>query len=151
MTGALFGAPFLIIVFCKHIVLYWEKNYVLKKSGLAIGWLLFVTLLLCIPGTQFPKITWQNKIWLDKWIHVFLFLVLVLLWCRTFLNKVPHPDLKKKFISITVISILYGAGMEIVQHYLIPFRSFDYGDMIADTAGAGAGYFISLKRFLRTG
>ena len=139
-----------IIAFYNYIDLNWEKNYGLKKSGFAIGWLLLVTALLCIPGTQFPKITWQNKIWLDKWIHVFLFLILVFLWCRTYLNKHSTSQLKTKFINVTILSIIYGAAMEIVQHYFIPFRSFDYGDMIADTIGSGTGYFISVKRFLRT-
>jgi len=39
----------------------------------------------------------------------------------------------------------YGIVMEIVQHYFIPFRSFDIGDMIADSIGAIAGYFISVR------
>jgi VanZ family protein len=107
----------------------------------------FVTILLCIPGTELPKVTWSTKIWLDKWVHIFLFLVLVWFWCRAY-KSIEKIKAKKTFIAITVLSIFYGVIMEIIQQYFIPFRSFDVGDMIADSIGAIAGYFISIKRFL---
>ena len=52
---------------------------------------------------------------------------------------------------ITILSMIYGIGMEIVQQYFIPFRSFDLGDIIADGVGCTIGYFISIKRFAKTG
>ncbi len=41
--------------------------------------------------------------------------------------------------------------MEIIQHYFIPLRSFDVGDIIADAIGAVAGYFIAIRqiKFIR--
>jgi len=108
----------------------------------AVLWFVFVTVLLCIPGTELPKVNWSSKIWLDKWVHIFLFLVLVWFWCKAYSLKT-----KKIFRVITILSILYGIVMEIIQHYFIPFRSFDVGDMIADSIGALAGYFISTKRW----
>jgi VanZ family protein len=111
----------------------------------AVGWLVFVTILLCIPGTELPKVTWSTKIWLDKWVHIFLFFVLVWFWCKVY-RSMDVVNAKKTFIIITVLSIVYGIIMEIIQHYFIPFRSFDFGDMIADSIGAIAGYFISLRR-----
>ena len=107
----------------------------------AVLWLVFVTVLLCIPGSNLPEVSWSNKIFLDKWVHIFLFLVLVWFWCKGYSIKT-----KKIFIVITIISIVYGFVMEIVQHFFIPFRSFDIGDMIADSIGSAAGYFISVKR-----
>ena len=109
----------------------------------AVIWLLIVTTLLCIPGTKLPKIKWDDKLLFDKWIHVILFLILVLAWCRAY----SKHTLKNIFIRITIISILYGIGMEIVQKYFIPFRSFDVGDIIADAVGCIAGYLISMKKF----
>lgn len=102
-----------------------------------------ITVLLCIPGTRLPKVRWDDNIWLDKWIHLVLFLVLVFLWCKAYITKT-----KKVFIIITSLSIIYGVAMELVQQYFIPFRSFDYADMIADSVGSIAGYFISVKRFV---
>jgi len=115
----------------------------------AFTWLLFVTILLCTPGSKLPKIGWSDKIWLDKWAHIFLFFVLVFLWCRAYLKRDLVINIKKICFTIAILSVVYGIGMEIVQHYFIPFRSFDYGDMIADGIGSIAGYFISVYRFLK--
>lgn len=121
------------------------KKISLKRSipfFLPIAWLLLVTILLCLPGSEFPEITWLNKIWFDKWVHIGLFLVLVTVWCRVYVNK-------KAFIRIGFIALLYGVVMELVQHYFIPFRSLDVGDIIADGIGSVAGYVIALKYFLK--
>ena len=132
---------------------YFRKKSELKKSSLgvavAIGWLLFLTILLCTPGSRLPKLDWSNKIWLDKWAHIFLFFVLVVLWCRVYLLKKVNTALKRIFITILILSVIYGVVMEIIQHFLIPFRSFDYGDMIADAIGSAAGYLASVRRFTK--
>lgn len=126
------------------------KNYK-AAFAIAIVWLLMVTFLLCIPGTKLPKFNWQNRIWLDKWVHIALFLMLVLLWCRIYFTKNQSFIVKRTFIIITIVSIIYGISMEIIQHYFIPFRSFDVGDIIADAIGAVAGYFIAIRqiKFIR--
>ena len=144
MTGALFGAPFFIP---RYAVYFAQKIFLkTKKSSFvfAAGWLMLITVLLCMPGTKFPKVQWSDKIFLDKWIHFFLFLVLVFLWCRAYNLKT-----KKTFLFITILSIVYGIIMELVQQYFIPFRSFDVRDMIANSVGAVAGYFISVKRLIK--
>ena len=137
MTGASSGAPFSFA-----IIIYFAKKF-LKTSRIiiAVGWLLLVTVLLCIPGTQLPKIKWDSKVLLDKWIHVFLFFLLVWFWCRIYIRNE-----KKIFITICILAILYGIIMEIVQHYFIPFRSFDVGDMIADAIGSVIAYFVFIKQ-----
>jgi len=132
-------------------------TYIRKKSALkknvspivfAVIWLLLVTTLLCIPGTKLPKITWQDKIWLDKWIHIFLFMILVILWSLAYSNKKnTRGDSRKIFFQIMMIGCFYGIAMEFVQKYFIPFRSFDLGDIIADGIGCVAGYFFTIKRF----
>lgn len=143
MTGALFGAPF----FIQRDAVYLAQKIFLRTVNFsfvfAVSWLLLITFLLCIPGTRLPKVQWDDKIWLDKWIHLLLFLFLVLLWCRAYFIKT-----KKVFILITILSITYGIIMELVQQYFIPFRSFDIRDMTANSIGAIAGYFISIKQFL---
>jgi VanZ family protein len=39
--------------------------------------------------------------------------------------------------------------MEFVQHYFIPNRSFDLGDIIADGAGSGLGGFLSVRLYIK--
>jgi len=121
---------------------------ILKGSLLlAVVWLVLVTTLLCIPGSSLPKINWEDKILLDKWVHFFLFLILVMLWCAYF--KGSKVKFREIFLRITILSMIYGIGMEVVQHYFIPLRSFAYGDIIADGLGSVAGYFISVNRFVK--
>jgi VanZ family protein len=52
-------------------------------------------------------------------------------------------------MMLTILSMIYGIGMETVQHYFIPLRSFAYGDIIADGLGSVAGYFVSVKRLAK--
>ena len=112
----------------------------------AVGWSLVITVLLCLPGKEFPLISWLNKIWFDKWVHILLFLVLVIVWSRSLFNKnYKSENLVKLFIWISLTSFAYGVLMEIVQHYFVPFRAFEIGDIIADAAGSLAGYLISVR------
>ena len=116
----------------------------------AIIWLLLVTSLLCIPGTKLPKVTWEDKIWLDKWVHVFLFMVLVILWNKAYSNKKKiQSNTRKIFLQVMILGFLYGVAMELVQKYFIPFRSFDLGDILADGVGCFIGYLISLKLLVK--
>jgi len=124
----------------------------LKKNVLtivfAVLWLLLVTSLLCTPGAKLPKITWGDKIWFDKWVHIFLFMILVILWSKAYSHKKNiQNDSRKIFFQIMILGIFYGVAMEIVQKYFIPFRSFDLMDIIADGIGCVAGYFFAIKRF----
>jgi VanZ family protein len=145
MTGALVQGSFFIYIRRKSAL---KKN--IPATVFAVTWLLTITTLLCIPGTKLPKITWQDKIWLDKWIHVFLFMTLVLLWNKVYTDKKNSQDnIRKIFSQIMILGFLYGFAMELVQKYFIPFRSFDIGDILADGAGCFIGYLISIKRFVK--
>jgi VanZ family protein len=103
-----------------------------------------VTVLLCLPGTEFPKISWLDNIWFDKWVHIGLFLVLVITWFMFFSKKLsPEVSIQKILLLVTVSCIAYGVLMELVQHFFIPFRSFDVWDIVADGAGSLVGFFYS--------
>lgn len=119
------------------------------KFAVAFAWLATVSLLLYLPGSEFPKHNWMEKIWMDKWVHAALFLALVMLWCRAYAAKNKTAGRKKIFMQIAIAGLVYGTIMEIVQHYYVPFRSFETGDIIFDGAGSAAGYFFSVKKFLK--
>lgn len=100
-----------------------------------------------MPGSAFPQETWYSKIWLDKWVHIGLFAVLVTCWCWALKEK---PSGKKQvFMWIAIIAFLYGIGMEFVQRYLVLNRSFDGGDIIADGIGALAGFLFSSRTYIK--
>jgi VanZ family protein len=108
----------------------------------AVTWFLVTTILLCLPGSAFPKENWFDKIWLDKWIHIGLFGVLAFLWCLAVfterLRKIPLS------LQIAFYCLLYGIVMEFIQKYFVPNRSFDIGDIFADGIGSTLGSVLSI-------
>ena len=118
----------------------------------AIGWFIISFFLLTIPGTAFPKEDWLDKIWFDKWVHIGMFSIMVVLWCLTWRllkTNATTGKLRQVFITIGLIWLGYGIAMEFVQKYLIPYRSFDFGDIIADAAGCAGGLVFSIRRYIK--
>ena len=100
-----------------------------------------------MPGSAFPQETWYSRIWLDKWVHIGLFAVLVICWCWALKGR---PTGKQQlFMWMAIIAFLYGIGMEFVQKFWVPNRSFDPGDVVADGVGAVAGVWFSWKRYIK--
>ena len=118
----------------------------------AIGWLIISIILLTLPGSAFPQENWLDKIWADKWIHIGMFGIMVLLWCYASVlwkkDKSSH-QLRQTFITIAIIFLCYGIAMEFVQKYYIPNRSFDVGDIAADTIGCTVGLIFSTRRYIK--
>jgi VanZ family protein len=87
---------------------------------------------------------------IDKWIHIGLFLVLVFFWSWAFSGKqIGKGKQKTIFFKITLLSLIYGIIMEIVQRYFIPFRSFNYGDIAANGVGCFIGYIIAIRKYIK--
>ena len=115
-----------------------------------IFWTLLVAVLLTLPGSAFPTEDWLYLIWFDKWVHIGLFAAFVVIWAwglkrrKTDLSRLPYL-----ILLLAIISAAYGTGMEYVQKYWVPNRSFDGGDIIADMAGAFIGYLFSSKVYIK--
>lgn len=115
-----------------------------------IIWLIISTILFCLPASALPKETWLEKIWFDKWVHIGIFVVLVITWCWACMSKQYLPArLRLIFFCISLTALFYGAGMELVQHTLVPNREFDVGDIIADAVGCFAGFLYSTRRYIK--
>ncbi len=118
--------------------------------AIALSWLILTTILLTLPGSALPKANWLNGIWIDKWIHIVLFALLVILWARALGKKYPgNKKMRKYFILLGIAGLCYGIGMEYVQRYFIPSRSFETGDIMADAAGAATGVIYSWVRYIK--
>lgn len=116
----------------------------------AFTWFIISVILLTLPGSAFPKANWFDKIWLDKWIHIGMFSILVILWCWAMLRRYSGAArLRTIFIGIGLIGIAYGIGMEFVQKYFIPNRSFELGDIAADATGCVLGVVIGIGRYIK--
>ncbi|HEY1017427.1 MAG TPA: VanZ family protein [Sediminibacterium sp.] len=117
-----------------------------------IGWFILSIILLTLPGSAVPSYPWLATIHADKWVHIGLFGMLCLLSMLPFrASSYNNKQRKKWFLLITFGGILYGILMEFVQENWVINRSFEYSDILADTAGCVLAYYISLRKFLVKG
>lgn len=87
----------------------------------------------------------------DKWVHVLLFLIMVLSWCWGWAALNITAFYKVLLFHFTAIVWLgYGVAMEFVQEYLKNGRSYDVRDMIADGIGCGLGLLLGLILFRKS-
>lgn len=116
----------------------------------AIFWSAIIIILLSIPGSDLPEETSFLSIpYFDKWVHLGIFALFVVLWCWYVNARRPATRRTGSFICITIIAILLGYIMELVQKYFVPNRDYDLWDVVADAVGALAGLLISLKIFAK--
>jgi glycopeptide antibiotics resistance protein len=110
---------------------------------LGISWLVFIAFAMLTPGDKFPEADFFN--FQDKVIHFVCFGLLSFLWCGVGIDSkiVPKPK-KRILINYLIFGILAGIILEFLQRY-IPFRSFDYMDMIVNEIGGLAGLIAYLK------
>jgi len=113
----------------------------------ALTWFVITTVLLCLPGSTFPKENWFDKVWLDKWIHIGLFSIMACLWCRVAASN--EGNRMGAFLRMGIYFFLYGIAMEFVQKFFIPNRSFDIADIAADGAGCILGVLLSIRLYIK--
>jgi VanZ family protein len=110
---------------------------------LAFAYLVFITLLFCLPGSAFPKETWFTKIQLDKWLHVAVFGLLAI----AFYSVLVRISFKRVLFMLFLMT-LYGFVIEVIQGLYVENRSFDMMDLLADFLGAAAGILFS-RRYIK--
>lgn len=123
----------------------------LKKFIPGIAWFFIVLILMCLPGEDLPPTDWLHIDFLDKWLHIMVFGLLVFLFCWPF-NASSFSSAQRKyyFIKIAIAVSLWGLTVEFIQKYYIPGRSFDWVDWVADSIGALTAFFICLRVFIRS-
>ncbi|MCF3110125.1 VanZ family protein [Niabella sp. CC-SYL272] len=119
-----------------------KTGYVLAGAFL---YSILTIVLLTLPGSAFPQEDFFSTIYLDKWIHIGMFSILVLIWSFWLMKrKGPGQKLFMPFLQICVGALAYGVAMEYVQKWYVPNRSFDTGDIIADGVGAIMGLLAAV-------
>lgn len=111
-------------------------------------WSAIIIILLSLPGSAFAE---QEPVipHFDKLVHAGIFGMFVWLWCRFIYLKKPATRLLKTFIYITLLGIVFGYGMELVQKYLVINRDYDWWDVVADAVGCVIGLVFSWYVYIK--
>lgn len=115
-----------------------------------VCWTVLIIVLLCLPGSMVPGSGIFSIPNFDKFVHVCLFGGNVLLWGWHYrLALTDMSRYRQIVIAAVVLTVLLGIGLEYVQKYWIPNRSFDGNDILADLAGAalaGTWLIMGIRR-----
>lgn len=121
-----------------------------KKFIPGIAWFFIVLVLICLPGSDIPSVSWLNKIYFDKWVHVGVFALMAILFCWPFHNSsLNNKQRLQYFIKIAVATCIWGLTTELIQKYFVPGRSFDMLDWTANSLGALFAFWFCKKKFTR--
>ena len=108
--------------------------------------LIVATFLFCLPGQEFPHISWLDEINFDKFAHIGLFAVLVFLWILPPRSRVTDKQkINRIYLWIAVAFVAYGIAIEFIQLNFVPHRSFDFFDIVANTIGCAFGGIAASK------
>ena len=126
----------------------------LKNFLPVILWVLVIFVLTGLPGDYFPQIVsfWD---WLspDKFIHLFMFAVLVLLFMIANTKQFNYKNKRYYYIiSSLFFSIFLGALTEILQKFVFIGRHANVYDFLANTLGCFLGiilFFIVQKKIIK--
>ena len=128
-------------------------NKKISTIWVAIAFFALATILFLLPGSSFPKQNWWTPFFktirVDKIVHAVIFFLLVYLWCKTIYYRTVIANRKKVFLFILIFFITYGVVVEFVQENFIENRSFEVYDILADAAGAVAGFLVAFRRFIK--
>jgi VanZ family protein len=114
---------------------------IFKYYGPAILWALFVFVMCAIDlgdvGRShlfFPGF--------DKLTHCGFFFVMMVLYCNGLIRQQSVSAISYKSLTIiTLIAVVYGGLIELLQLWVFTWRSGEWNDLFADTVGASMGAF----------
>lgn len=111
-------------------------------------WTVLIIFLLCMPGSLVPSTGIFTLPHLDKYVHVFLFGMHVLLWSWHYVTGASLPVARRVIVANVLFTIALGVALEYVQGSgWVSNRTFDVYDIVADSIGAVAA---GLWLFMRT-
>jgi len=112
-----------------------------KYYGAAILWALFIFILCSI---KMGEVSHSPMFFagFDKLTHCGMFFVLVVFYCMGFIRKRDFDSLTYSVAAtVTIVAILYGGLIELLQLYIFTWRSGEWADWFSDAVGAGMGIF----------
>lgn len=113
-----------------------------------VSWLLIVAILLAcflpVPETEMDDVPF-----IDKWVHILMYLVLSSsLWIE-YLRSHTHIDYLKLCVGAIVLPIALSGLIELGQAYCTTTRSGDWLDFLANVTGVGLGALLGFTVYRR--
>ena len=113
-----------------------------------VSWLLIVAILLAcflpVPETEMDDVPF-----IDKWVHILMYLVLSSsLWIE-YLRSHTHIDYPKLCVGAIVQPIVLSGLIELGQAYCTTTRSGDWLDFLANVTGVGLGALLGFTVYRR--
>ncbi len=94
------------------------------------------------PGNNFPAPSFNFE---DKLIHLVCFGLLSFLWCGVGVKRALVTGVRGRvLVNYLIFGVAAGIVLETAQLF-IPFRSFDYIDMIVNEIGGAVGLLAYFK------
>lgn len=106
-------------------------------------WAVLILVASSFPGKNIPDFSLWDFLGVDKIVHAFLYGIFTWL-LLIFFTHADNPVSYKFFLSL-FIGAAYGGVLELYQHYLLPDRSGDWMDFIADVTGCILALFFFRK------
>ena len=111
------------------------------RNIIANVWIVFIAILHAIPGADVQKIIISELLLIDKLAHIIIFMIGVYLYAIA-----GKPQQKAQFLrNISVLFIIYGLLLEVLQSFIFVSRSADFLDWLADIIGVFLGIWIYKK------
>ena len=104
---------------------------------ISVVYTLCITFLLLFPATHVPKIDVPS---FDKIGHVFIFIVLVVLWALFVF--VYGKEARSKVWWVIIGAFIYGIIIEVFQGLFFESRTADGWDVVANSVGILLGWLI---------
>lgn len=109
----------------------------LKYLAPALCWGLFILIGTVLPGSDVPRVLRNMN---DKIIHATIYFVAFTLIYLAFIRYSFVNPISREFVwFIVLVCIAFGGMLELVQHYVVPSRTGDWMDFLANTCGSLIG------------
>ncbi|MBW2938637.1 VanZ family protein [Aureisphaera sp. CAU 1614] len=107
---------------------------------LAIGYSLFVTVIMLVPITKGPKV---NIPFFDKIVHALLYFLFAIIWLFYFRSL--GKESKSIYVFVSIALFIYGIIIEVLQGSYIVTRTHDNWDIVANATGIIIGVLVFYK------
>jgi len=106
----------------------------------AVVWTVVILALTLSPNSKLPEA--ESVPFIDKFAHIGVFTIWAFLLVRYLVHQKSYRVLQNPSLFLLILlSGSFGLSIELIQ-FVLPFRQFEWADLIADMVGGVAGYYI---------